>query len=154
MTRAPVLEAFRASLGEELAALERVIALARDEATHPESRPENKYDTRALEASYLAAGQGQRLGELRELVAWLAREHPPADRARLGALLEVWVDGRTRWVLLAPRGGASVRVDSVEVTLVSVASPLGKALVGLREDDTTTLAGPKGPTPVEVFSVS
>ncbi len=45
-----VYAAFQDSLSHELAVLESMTAAARDEATSAESRPENKYDTRALEA--------------------------------------------------------------------------------------------------------
>src|SRR5687768_16801821 len=38
-----------------------------DAATHEENKPENKYDTRGLEASYLARAQTQRVLDLKEL---------------------------------------------------------------------------------------
>ncbi len=37
-------------------------------ATHEESKPENEYDTRGLEASYLAGAQAKRTAEIEELL--------------------------------------------------------------------------------------
>jgi transcription elongation GreA/GreB family factor len=121
--------------------------MARDEATSAESRPENQYDTRALEASYLAAGQGERLAELRLLAAW-AEVQPDdlADLVEAGALARVEPDhGEPQWVLLAPRGGTELRVGGVPVRLVSVSSPLGSALCGLAAGDVGEVETPRGP---------
>jgi transcription elongation GreA/GreB family factor len=134
--------------------LERITAMARDEATSPESRPENKYDTRALEASYLAAGQGPRLAELRQLVAWAALEPSSCAVGQLGALVHVEVDDVPRWVLLGPRGGPSASCEGGEVGLVSVESPLGRALQGLAAGDDGELDRPSGVVGLEVLSVS
>ncbi len=57
--RPTVLNAFLERLSADRAALLRVVSTARADATGAESVSENKYDTRATEASYLAAGQGQ-----------------------------------------------------------------------------------------------
>ncbi len=153
-TKAAVVEALRASASEELRVLEQMAAMARDEATHPESRPENQYDTRALEASYLAAGQGRRLAELRELVGWLSMTLGAHQRAAAGSLVHLAVDGRERWVLLAPKGGSTARVGGQEVSLVSVLSPLGACLNGLAEGEAATLERPGGRDEIELLDVS
>ncbi len=58
MDKNTVVEAFRTVLTEELSAVERVAAMARDEVSSEETKQEGKYDTRATEASYLARGRG------------------------------------------------------------------------------------------------
>ena len=153
LTRAQAIGALRDAVAAELAALDHVLAMARDEATHAESRPENQYDTRALEASYLAAGQGQRAAELRELHGWLSLDHPPATRAAAGALTWVEVDGRARWLVLGPRGGASAVAGGETIALVSTTSPLGAALLGLAPGDVATVDGPRGESAVELLAV-
>ena len=65
MNKVAAIEAFRASLSTELDAVERVAAMARDEASSAETKQEGKYDTRATEASYLARGQAERIVALR-----------------------------------------------------------------------------------------
>lgn len=146
--KARVIGRVRAALAATLADLGRMTAMARDEATSAESRPENQYDTRALEASYLAAGQGERLEALRRLAGWADQlGDEPMDAVGLGALAGLDAPGRRRqWTLFAPRGGLTVRVDGEEIQLVSVSSPLGAALVGLEAGDSEEVDGPAGPT--------
>jgi len=153
MHKPEALEALRAKVGEELAVLERITADARDEATNPESRPENKYDTRALEASYLAAGQGERLLEVRQLLAWLSVEPPPCRTGQPGALVEAAIDDTVRWLFLGPRGGPTVTVRGHELSLISIASPLGRALQGLAEGDDAEVERPRGSVSIEVLSL-
>lgn len=149
-----VHDALRSRLEQELKVLEAMVASARDEATSAESRPENKYDTRALEASYLAAGQGERLGTLRQLVAWArGLDGSAQERAGLGALLKIETQTGERWVVLAPAGAPTVSVDGVEVATVSTKSPLGRALVGAVEEDGVEVDGPRGSYEAEVLVV-
>jgi transcription elongation GreA/GreB family factor len=101
-------------------------------ATHEELRPENDKDTRALEQSYLARGQAQRVeqlrGELADLLALKARPFPEGTPISLGALVTVDEDARTRLLLIAPaRGGTELGGD---VQVVTPTSPLGRALIG------------------------
>ena len=122
------------------------MAAARDEATHGESRAENQYDTRALEASYLAAGQGRRMQSLQRLLGW-ARQQTDAehDRAVQGALIRLRdPDDSPRMVLLAPEGGKRLSVEDTVVELVSMRSPLGQALASLEEGDAAEFDGPTG----------
>ena len=60
MINRPALRAaLLAQLQSDLDLQVRAAQLARDEATHEESRPESKYDTHAQEAAYLAEGQAR-----------------------------------------------------------------------------------------------
>lgn len=138
--KAEVIAAFRASLGEELASIEHMTQMARDEATSPESRPENKYDTRATEASYLAAGQGQRLLALRRLAAFLETW----DGGRGLDLYALDGDAGPAWFLLAPDGGGRrVRVGAHDVVVVTTESPVGGALAACQVGDAVAI-GPVG----------
>ena len=150
-----VVAALRETLRGELAQLDRVTAMARDEATSAESRPENQYDTRALEASYLAAGQGERLTALRRLLAWAEVLEPaPMDLIEAGALAEVEDGAGSQWVLFAPRGGSDLVVGGAPVRVVSVGSPLGVALCGLGAGDVGEVETPRGPQRWQVRAVA
>lgn len=144
-TKAELLDAVRSSLDEELAAVERVAAMARDEATSEETRSEGKYDTRATEASYLARGQAVRVAELRGLCAWFREleSHPSEGGVGLGSLVQV-SGPRPGWLLLAPAGGPTVQVGGASVRLISPDSPLGKAMVGVEQGDAFEVEGPQG----------
>ena len=66
MNKPDLLRAILESLAVELETAVREAKAASDAATDPDSRAENKYDTRALESSYLARGQARRVTELQE----------------------------------------------------------------------------------------
>ncbi len=135
-----------AALEASLAASRAAHADARAGATHEEARPENDKDTRALEQSYLARGQAQRvealeagLAAVRALPVEPARGPDPA--AAPGSLVEAEEDGQPRRYLLAPEGGG-LRLEG-DVQVVTPRSPLGQALVGKRAGEVVevTLAG-------------
>lgn len=136
MRRADLVAVVQQAVRADVDAMERMVAMSRDEATSDESRPENKYDTRALEASYLAAGQGRRLLELQRLEAWLGHLGAPTEAVRLGSFVEL---DEARWVLLGPAAGPTVPHQGVEISVISTASPLGRALQGLEEGDEAEL---------------
>ena len=59
-----LLDAIRAELRARFDRLTRAAKDAHAAATDPGSKAESKYDTRSLEASYLAAGQARQLEDL------------------------------------------------------------------------------------------
>ncbi|MCU0793942.1 MAG: hypothetical protein MUE42_14060, partial [Opitutaceae bacterium] len=71
---------------------------AREESISEESRAENKYDTHAQEAAYLAEGQARIATELLSaLAAWRALAFPPPGQAvaQLGSLVTLTTGSRT-----------------------------------------------------------
>ena len=59
MNKRAIIKKIIAKLTGELEVYFRAAQYARDEATHEQNKAENKYDTRGLEASYLARGQSK-----------------------------------------------------------------------------------------------
>lgn len=146
MNRSQVIALFLEQAREELERAEAGAALARLDATHSESRPENKYDTRSTEASYLAAGQARRVVSLRLLVAFyegLGTSDATDDAAGMGRLIEmVDDDGTTRWMFMAPDGGGTyVDVDGARVRIVTPDAPLGRQLLDAVVGDGVLLPG-------------
>lgn len=136
-----------AQLDEARLTQERAAALARDEATHEESRPESKYDTHSQEAAYLAEGQARLAGERAAArAAFASLALPPVSAttpAALGMLVEVEQPGGRSWYFLGPAaGGTSVHLDGVEILVVTPQSPLGRQLVGATAGGTIRL--PRG----------
>ncbi len=113
-------------------------------ATDDEARPENDKDTRGLEQSYLARGQAARVAELEaavaETTALAIRQFGRDDAVGMSALVEVEQGDVTRRYFIAPHGGGTVLAGSVHV--VTLASPLGRALLGKRVDDEVELPLP------------
>lgn len=129
-------------------------------ATHEESKPENDKDTRALESSYLARGLARRVGELQDAATHLdalqLRTFTGAAPIALSALVIVEDDdGKSRHYFLAPGGGGvKLHLEGVEVAIVTPQSPLGRALIGKREDDDVELQTPQGKREFLVVSVT
>ncbi len=109
---------------------------AREAATGADTKAENKYDTRGLEASYLAAGQAEQadalLRALHAVETFAFCDFAPDDPIDLGTLVETEQDGELRHYLLAPAGGGIrlVARDGEEVTVLGPASPLAARLIG------------------------
>jgi transcription elongation GreA/GreB family factor len=126
------------ALEAQLEALEQAYRATREAATHEEAKPENDKDTRALEQSYVARGQAQRVEEVRAGLAD-TRAMPAADFAEgrpaaLGALVVVEENERELTFLLVPYGGGITLCDGT-VQVVTTKSPLGRGLLGKRAGD-------------------
>src|SRR6187431_2441771 len=86
-----ILRLLRECVTADLKAMSAAQRVVVDGATHEENRPENDKDTRALEQSYLARGQAQRVAELQDalnlLKALELRAFSPESLIALGALV-------------------------------------------------------------------
>lgn len=146
MAKTELLARIVAQLREELARLASAALASHADATDGESKAENKYDTRGLEASYLAHGQSRAAEEAAEAVtqftALAPRDFGPGETIALGALVRL-EDGNRYFV--GPRaGGTEVEFDGATVMVITPSSPLGRQLVGRRQGDTLALAlGPR-----------
>jgi hypothetical protein len=135
-----LLAAIRAELRSRFDRLTRAAREAHAAATDPGSKAEGKYDTRSLEASYLAAGQARQVDELASEVALFEALSLPAfgidDPIDAGALVEVDLNGETTHFLLAPAaGGLAITHEDREVTLLTPSSSLYQKLLGLQTGD-------------------
>jgi len=158
MNKSDVVRAIERALSSKLDGLVRAAEAALDEATHSESKAENKYDTRSLEASYLAGGQTERLIELKRRLAYvrvLSTDPLPSESpAQAGALIHVEEEERTWWCFLAPGGGGlKVEVAGEQVVVVCPTSPVGRALLGLREDEEASVPARSGVRELVVLTV-
>jgi transcription elongation GreA/GreB family factor len=151
-----LLRSVKVELQAELAHLEQATKAALSAATDEESRPENEYDTRALEASYLAAAQGKRVLELKRMLGVI--EAFPVNEnngpAGSGSLVEVESEGKRNWYFLLPFGaGVSAVSGGHKVAVVTLDSPLGRALLGKKAGDLAELPRPGGPKEFEILGV-
>src|SRR4051812_41424175 len=126
-----------------LSELERFAKAARAshaEATDPQSKAEHKYDTRGLEAAYLAGGQARKVAELEETIAQFKKlkliEFTPESPIDYGALVQIEMRGATSWYFVAPKaGGLEIVQDNEEITVIPPQSPLGEQLFEKKQGD-------------------
>lgn len=130
------------ALTADLAVLTSASRAAHTAATHTECLPDNKYDTTALEASYIAQGQANRAQEIRialESYRTVAlQSFTDNSPIRLTALvaLEGETDGQLRRFFIGPQGGGMKVADGDgEIVVITPGSPLGRALLGMRCGD-------------------
>jgi transcription elongation GreA/GreB family factor len=106
-------------------------------ATSEEAKAEHSKDTRALEQTYLARGQAQRVEALHEGLSRVAalplRAFADDERIAVGAVVEIEEEGAASVLLLVPFGGG-IRLSGGE-QVVTPLSPLGRALLGKATGD-------------------
>lgn len=148
MTKTLVLKQIVASLGEGLEVLNKAARASHAEATHESSKAENKYDTRGLEAAYLAGGQARQAKEIMDSIsiyeALALQDFPGGKPIDLTALVELDSSGTRSMYFIGPRnGGLEIELEGKEVTVITPQSPLGRNLLGKKTGQrwTTKLDG-------------
>ncbi len=159
MTKRAVIQKIIETLQSELETYTRAAKASHAEATAEENRAENKYDTRGLEASYLAAGQANKIVELEESIAAFGelqnRRFGSDEGIEVGALIEISQDGEHAHYFIGPStGGTEVKLQDTEVLVITPQSPLGSQLQGAAQGKKMkiNLAGRK--QAVEILAVS
>lgn len=154
-TKAALRAELVAQLEAALAAATATHAATVAGATHAEAKPENDKDTRALEQSYLARGQAQRVVELQdalvELASWMPRGFGEDDAIALGALVSIDENGDERMLFVAPAGGGNQLTGGVQV--VTPRSPLGQILLGKQAGDEVEFRSGARARALEIVSV-
>jgi transcription elongation GreA/GreB family factor len=148
-----------AQLTDDLKLYYKAALSARAEATDPQSKAENKYDTRGLEASYLARGQSKQAAEteasIEEFQKMPVKDFGPEEAVNIGALVELEGKGEKMWYFIAARaGGLEVVHEKREVLVITPQSPLGQELVGKKQGERIKLeiAGTKSDYKLVVVS--
>lgn len=144
MTKRALLDQLIAHLAAELEAMTNAALATHAEATDDENRAEDKYDTRGLEASYLAHGQSKAAEEAALAVAQFralpVRDFTAADPIGLGALVTLeGRNGRSSYFIGPRAGGTEVAVEGATVMVVTPQSPLGRQLLGRKQGDVLML---------------
>src|SRR5581483_6206837 len=109
MKKNALLKQIVASLSESLDVLTKAAKASHAEATQESSKAENKYDTRGLEAAYLAGGQARQAREIVDSIklyeTMSARDFAPGEPVDTGALVELELDGASSLYFIGPKSG-------------------------------------------------
>jgi len=150
MNKRTIIKKIVGRLTEELQVYFRAAHASRAEATHEQSKAESKYDTRGLEASYLARGQSRQAAEIEAAIAEFekldARPFVNGAGIDIGALVELEHGGENSLYFIGPRaGGTEIIHDKKEILVITPQSPLGEQLLGKKQGDQLqlTLGGTK-----------
>ncbi len=138
-----VLNAFLDALTSELKTMKDFARSANEDATHEEAQSEDKHDTRAIEAAYLAKGQAKRVNDLEATLREFQKllESPPQQRDRVssGCLVKYECDGEILESLFSTFGGGTrIEFESKIIQIINPHSPLGEALEGLKVGEEVT----------------
>lgn len=161
MNKKDILQLIIEQLAHDLGIQFNAALTAHEASTHEENIPDNKYETLALEASYLAQGQANRAQEIRwalETYKQLAlQDFDDTSAIGLSALVTMSCeDGSARTVFIGPlEGGMKVmdRQTGAEVVVITPASPLGRDLLGKSVGDPVRIGAGSGCKEFEIVEV-
>jgi transcription elongation GreA/GreB family factor len=140
MNKRAIIKKIIARLTDELEIYFRAAKFSRAEATHESSKAESKYDTRGLEASYLARGQSKQAAEFETAITEFEKlpmkKFGTDEPIGLGALVELETGGEKLFYFIGPRaGGTEILHDQKEILVITPQSPLGEQLLGKKSGD-------------------
>jgi len=158
MNKRALVKKIIAQLADELDVYFRAAQFSRAEATHESSKAENKYDTRGLEASYLARGQSKQAADLKSAITEFEKlplkQFAADEPVDLGAVVELDHAGERSVYFIGPRaGGTEIMHDKREILVITPQSPLGAQLAGKKQGDSFQLVLGAGKHPAKIVSV-
>ena len=141
MNKSLILEKLIKQLNDELEKAKAAYETAKNLTQEPDFKAESKWDTRSIEAGYLAGAQKKRVDELEmdvKMIEELAGEKlNKAASVGIGSLVDIEFNDQIRKYFIAPTaGGSMIEVDGEVVLVISVFSPIGDGVVNLAENDT------------------
>src|SRR5258706_6675699 len=134
MNKTLLVQQIIATLNENLTVLQRAARASHVEATHESSKAENKYDTRGLEAAYLAGGQARQAKEILDSIklyqSLALRDLGRDDPIDLTAVVKLDADRfQAMYFIGSKSGGLEVEYDGQEIVILTPQSPLGQNLL-------------------------
>lgn len=134
MNKQEILLQILDKLQKQFVTMQEAAKSSHDAATGDEAKAEGKYDTRGLEASYLAGAQAEQCQKLSEAIHTLKNFPLTEDiptTAQPGTLVEVESDGLLQYYFLLPcAGGVSLEQNGFAITTLTPDAPLYQAILG------------------------
>ena len=145
------------NLNNELDKAKEAYETAKFMTQDPEAKAESKWDTRSIEAGYLAGAQKKRVDELEmdvKMIEELAGEkHSKKKTVAIGSLVDIKFNGNVRKYFIAPTaGGTMVNIGGNIALVISVFSPIGNGVLDLEAGDSFEVEMKDGNREYEVIS--
>ena len=140
MNKRTLVKKILAQLQAELESYAKAAKAAHAEATDPQSKAENKYDTRGLEAAYLAGAQSRQAAEAQLAIGkfekLVLKDFSASSAIDLSAIVEVETRGERSFFFIGPcKGGLEVQQNGKELLILTPQAPLGQQLIGRKTGD-------------------
>lgn len=154
-----IIEELLLKVRTELSALESASKSAKAYVTDGDVKSDGKYDTRGIEAGYLAGAQEKRVEELKLELQMLEeipiRDFSKNDEVGIGSLVDLTFKGQTRRYFIAPTaGGTMLNIDETPILVISTFSPIGDAVFGTTLGEEFELETPQELRHYKVESIS
>lgn len=142
---------------KELEAAEEVYNSSHQHVTDEDLKSEGKYDTRSVEAGYLASAQKGRVEEKQleiQLLEEIVLDHNP-QHIGVGSLVELRHNNQNRlYFISSTSGGTPLLIEGTPVLVISAFSPIAEQAIGLEANESFEVALENGQTrEYEVISI-
>lgn len=133
-----VVKLLKKQLDEKIDVAQQAFRSSHHHVVEDDLKSEGKYDTRAIEAGYLASAQKKRLDELKQDRELL--DHINVDQASqsvtVGSLIELLhQDCRQFYFISSTLGGSFFKVQDKTILIISAFSPIGVEVIGLSKGE-------------------
>ena len=145
MNKEKIFQHIIEKLDEEFVVQSQIVESTKSEAIHGDMKQEGKYDTRRIEASYLAGAQARRFKELEQDLFKLKRfninDYDNDDEITIGSLFHLNAD---LYLLTPMQRGLSINFMNHQISIISAHSPIGIEAMGLNVGDEVEVETPGG----------
>lgn len=134
-----ILHELTSRVQKDLDQAKEALSTARQHASEEGLKAEGKYDTRSIEAGYLAGALQVRVTELEQEMALLGEISFEFDYHQLsiGSLAEIELNQNRRFYFISSTsGGSLINIDNCPILVISAFSPIAAAAIGLTVGDT------------------
>jgi len=140
VTKSEVIIILQKQLTDQVDIMKSALAVSNEGSSGDEAKSEGKYDTRAIEAAYLAEAQAEQLAQAEAALDTFQRfealDYTISDAVGPGALVEAEVEGELCFFFLAPSGGGlTTDFLGCELTVITPDSRLYQSLVDKKMGD-------------------
>lgn len=140
MDKKEIVKILLDQLDNEILKLQKIAKSAQEYANSESVKSDGKYDTRGVEAGYLAGAQLKRLEELKLEKKLLEdmelKKFGEKDEIAIGALLEIKFNNtQKKYFLSSTAGGSMAKIENEVILVISAFSPIGAEAIGLKKGD-------------------